>query len=370
MLLWVTIAILAAPTTSTAQDPPITQATATQGEDASAPELPAVRPWRRAGAIGASIVPGVLVHGAGHMALGEWRTGLWLLGMQGLGLAGFVGGISGLAITGASDEFTPPAIWLTAAGFGLFAGSFAADVYGVLGLADNTRPRLDAAPIEVRQSYQFVTNPVLPETHFSHTALRWRPGRWSVEPDMWVHLGGEDLRSALRVGWRLAGGEAAAIEDDALDLVGGYVLHRRGADGTTSHLGEVLVRGRLGLGRFAPTLRGSFLTGSAGIGAGGISYDAVEGSDPQSVLLGTLGLGVLLGRTPGSWGQAMLYYDHRHDSYVAGLKMRGLGSGAAGHFGAALERQIWGAWGISARAAFGSSVMGRLGILYRPTTQG
>ena len=77
-------------------------------------------PLRHTLATAGSVVPGLLLHGSGHVVLGEYRTGLKLMGAQAAGFALLLGGISGLAVTGAADEFVPPLYWTAMTGAGLF----------------------------------------------------------------------------------------------------------------------------------------------------------------------------------------------------------------------------------------------------------
>src|SRR6478609_3699467 len=78
----------------------------------------------------AAIVPGVVVHGAGHYALGEPETARQLLLMEGVGLGLFVTGGLTLWLSGASRYLVAPAATATIAGFGLFSTSYFADIYG------------------------------------------------------------------------------------------------------------------------------------------------------------------------------------------------------------------------------------------------
>ena len=67
---------------------------------------------------------------------------------------------------------------------------------------------------------------------------------------------------------------------------------------------------------------------------------------------------------PGS--EALLYYDHRHDDYVAGLKVRGLGSGVIGHFGASARWFFNERFGIAADAQVGAAVMAGASFIFKP----
>jgi hypothetical protein len=60
-----------------------------------------------------------------------------------------------------------------------------------------------------------------------------------------------------------------------------------------------------------------------------------------------------------------LYYDHRHDGFAAGLKMTGLGSGVAGHFGMEGRLYLDSQWGLLLDAQVGSAYVAGLSILFR-----
>src|SRR5262245_11756703 len=87
---------------------------------------------RRALAIGAAVVPGVVLHGAGHFAAGDTRSGLRLLAIGGAGAGLAAGSVAGLAITGASRHFAIPLVLSTITGAGFFMLTALADLYGVI----------------------------------------------------------------------------------------------------------------------------------------------------------------------------------------------------------------------------------------------
>ena len=61
----------------------------------------------------------------------------------------------------------------------------------------------------------------------------------------------------------------------------------------------------------------------------------------------------------------MIYYDHRHDDFAAGFKLRGIGSGVAGHFGIEGRMYLSEHWGVSAEAMVGSAYVAGVSILFR-----
>ena len=78
-------------------------------ERATEPERePEPGPVRRAVAIGASVVPGVVVHGSGHWVAGRPRAARRLLLLEGIGLGAFLGGGLTLVLTGANRYVVGP----------------------------------------------------------------------------------------------------------------------------------------------------------------------------------------------------------------------------------------------------------------------
>ena len=136
------------------------------------------------------------------------------------------------------------------------------------------------------------------------------------------------------------------------------------SDGFAVTTGEASLRGRLDLARVGPTLAGSF----AEFGVGGaLASNRYDGHPDQadSLLLGGFAFGAYLGRRADRWGEAKIYYDHRHDGFAAGLKMRGLGSGVPGHFGARALFFFAPSWGAQIEAEAGSAYVTGLSLLYR-----
>lgn len=313
----------------------------------------------------AAVVPGVLVHGAGHYAAGEPRTAWRLLAMQGAGLGGFVAGLAGLVVTGASPRLVAPLIVTTAAGAGLFAISGLADLYGVLvpggvGAAAETVPL-----VEARLGARYVRNPTSPYSFVTGPAAELRLRRWRLSPSLWGTPDGETLRAEARVARRIAGG---AADLDALDVVGGVVHHREGwgAAPFSMTFVEATLAGRVGLARLGRTLHGSFVEGSFGLAMGANRYGgSVDAVEAQELLLARFGYGFFVGRGTAPRAEVLLFYDHRHDDFAGGLKMPGLGSGPLGHFGASLDVMLRERWGVNLEAQAGSAHVFGLALVHR-----
>ena len=79
--------------------------------------------------------------------------------------------------------------------------------------------------------------------------------------------------------------------------------------------------------------------------------------DEDDFLLATMAFGVRLRGPAASDSEVMLFYDHRHDDYAAGMTINGLGSGVAGHLGLRGRWFFDGRYGISAEGMFGSAIV-------------
>lgn len=327
----------------------------------------AVPGWRRGLAFGATLVPGALIHGAGHMAMGEHRTGLRLLAAEGLGLGLAVGGVTGLAATGASPRTVAPFTWMTVGGVGLFGLSALADLYGVLAPTGGTgAPLLRAPSLEADFGYQYVRNPIFGFRHLTVTGAHLRGRAWRLSPRVWLAPEANNWRLYVVGARRLLGArpDRRGLDGTALDLELGVVHHDYGDEGFVTTTGELSLSGRLDLRRVGPTLTGAFVDGSFGLALGATNYDGV-GAEVAELLLARFALGLYLGHRADGYGELSLYYDHRHDGYVEGLKSSGVGSGAPGHFGASARFRVWRQWGVESTVEYGSALMVGLSLVFQ-----
>lgn len=327
----------------------------------------------RALGIGAALVPGVLLHGAGHWAIGERDTAYHLLGAEALGLASIVGSLAGLGVTGAAPQFVAPLALTLIAGSALFFSSWFADIYGTATGLESTGLSFDVEPLfELESGHLFVHNPALPDvTHFLESSASARLGKVQLDVRSTNGLDGDNWRLSTGVSWRFIGrthtrGIAAAQSRHTVDLRIGYLHHRWGELGVFDNFAELELKSRVDLGSLARTLDGAFVNVRGGVAIGAYLYDLDPSvSDSAKLLLGWFGFGMYLGDDPNGYGEVELYYDHRHDGYVAGLKLGGVGSGPAGHFGLRGEYGIWKGLGVGARVEAGSALTTHLSLIYK-----
>lgn len=320
-------------------------------------------------------MPGVLVHGSGHYVIGETDTAVKLLIAEGIGLGMLLGGGTALVLTGASRYVVGPAAAVAALGTGLFGTSLLADVYGSVSSDGGAADLVPRAPpkLESELGYRYVSDTLFPYGHFAVERLSLTLGSWRIAPSAWIDPAGKNARYRLEGGYRLIGlgpGERHAHElDDRLELRLGLVHHRYPTQGFTRSSAELTLAARYDLARLGRTLRGGFVEFEAGYGRARIDYD-IRGidvpADADDMLLARFGFGaVFRGNThPGS--QALVYYDHRHDDFAAGLIITGLGSGVIGHFGTELRWFFTPSFGVLAQVEVGSALVSGLSVLYRP----
>jgi hypothetical protein len=318
----------------------------------------------------AAFVPGLLVHGSGHLVAGDSKTGLRLLALEGVGLGATAAGFLPIVFTGASRRLIGPAVAITASGVGLFAISFLADLYGVLAPAGGVGAPSGVAPVlQAGLGYRYVHNPAFAFRHFMVQDIDYRTGHWRIHPSAW--FAADDTNSRLRAhfAYRFAGpmpGRPKARDGSFLDLEAAVTRHAFTSNRFTTTTGEVGLGGRLDMGRVGPSLRGSFAEMSLGFAFQAYSYRARgTTADLGELLLARFAYGMYVGWPGSPRGQISVFYDHRHDDFAAGFKMPGLGSGVIGHFGTEARYYVTDHWGFAAEAVAGSAYVTGLSVLFR-----
>lgn len=330
-----------------------------------------VKPAKRLGHTAVAAGPGVVVHGAGHFSVGEPRVGRKLLAAEGVGLGATVGGLAGLALTGASKYTVAPFALLSIAGVGFIASSWLADVYGTALRSDERgSPANRAVAFETHAGHRYVYDPQFRYRHFVAQRLDARLSRLHVGASAWSALDDANSRLTAVAGVRLAGPLPGAPGRDGsfVDLETAVVRHDFGSDGFEACNVELFASARLDLVRWEPALHGSFVEGGVGLGLRETRY-RVPGMDIEpdydTLLLARFGFGFYFGDPDERGGEALLYYDHRHDDFAAGLHLTGLGSGVPGHFGTATRLWLGRTFGILAEAEVGSAYLGGLSLMVR-----
>jgi hypothetical protein len=355
------IAVLADATTSDAPTPARPSSASSRQPD-SAPD---------ALAIAAAVVPGVLVHGSGHWLLGERETAARLLALEAVGLSAFLAGGLPIVLLGASRYIVGPAAALVVGGVGVFGISFLADVYGVA-MPESARgaPLRYVPSLETELGYAYIHDPQFEYANFLRQGVTLRFDRWFLNPNGWFALDDTNLRWQLAAGHRFYGplpesSRRPATDGSFLDVRGAATHHQFQTEGFKTLTAELGIEGRLDLRRIGSTLHGSFAELGAGFALETFDYEVAGLGFPTELtelLLVRFAFGMYLDRNGSEFS---MYYDHRHDDFAAGLKLEGLGSGVAGHFGSLARIYFAKNWGLLADIQAGSAYIARLSALFR-----
>lgn len=313
----------------------------------------------------AAIIPGALVHGAGHFVAGDTDTALTLLGAQGVGLGLVVLGGVPLAATGASRKLIGPAIAVSVTGVGLLITPMLPDLYGAL-TGGRDAPAPARVPLTARLGYAWVYDPQFAYRHFSTVGYLARLGDIALDGSAWIAVDDDNQRLRQRLDWRVLGDNRGAPDRPGyVDLAGAVTWHRFGTDGFSRLSGELAIEGLYDMGRMGPTLRGSFTFAELGWALEAYHYDVpglAFGEDVAEQLLLRFGYGIWFADRRGALS---LYYDHRKDDHTGGLGTRGLGGGIPGYLGLAGDYALDDTWAVDLDLRVGAAYIVGVGVQYR-----
>ncbi len=367
-----TAALTSAATASLTSDAKESRADGDNQDDGAIPVTPVT--GSRPLAVVGSIVPGVLLHGSGQWLLGRRKTAHRLLLAEAAGVGGVLGGLAGLAVTGASRYLVIPFAWATIAGVGLFGFSLIADIHATV-LTDEQKGRAATltAPVEVSVGYNHVYDPQFRyRNFFKHTAT-FRTGAWAFGPRLESAVDDKNYRLSADVAYRFVGPrpDVRSNSGSFVDAAVTATRHAYVSDGFAITTVEATARARLDLRDFDPHLSGGYVQLDPGLAVSSIRYDLpTDERELTDLLLMRMTYGIYLNRpTDVAGDEIALYYDHRHDGYAAGLKLTGLGSGVPGHFGTRARFWPLDDFGFSLEGEVGSALVGGLSLWYRERKQ-
>lgn len=318
-------------------------------------------------ALGATLIPGVVVRGSGHYVLGRKRAAARLLMLEGIGIGMMFLGITPLVVTNASRYVARSAAALVALGAGPFVVSSIGDLYGVAVPLDRRGEPLTELPsVQAELGYRFVISPALPQTHLALTRLDLRWHGLHVQPTLWHAVDAPAARQRLQLGFRGYGptaGAGPARDGSFLQLNVAFTRHTLHGDGVTSYTTEVFTHGRLDLARIDRDLRGMFGLGAIGVGLQTFDYDGIDAIDRESLLLVRSGFGAYLGAPGRPNGEVAIYYDQRHDDFAGGLNDRAVG--IPGHVGVSAHGYLAPWLGLRGIVEVGANVVGGVSWLVR-----
>lgn len=276
----------------------------------------------------AAFMPGMLVHGSGHFAAGDRKTGNRLLLWSGIGAGLATVGGGALLWTRGNRRVSGFGMPLLVSGIGIFGASWLADIYGsATGGVSRERGKPTRASVALGHTY--VQDPQFSYKHFANLQMAIHLGRLDVLPSMWAAVGADNHRGRLALGyslWRNEAGTRLSVEVAGTN-------HRFGDDGFTTRVVEATVAGHWNLAGLGPRLSGAFVDLSAGLAHQTIHIDMPGIASTKSPeLLARVAFGLYL----PAQGRAEFYYNHRRDGLAGGLTPGRRGSGFAGHIGLGL----------------------------------
>jgi hypothetical protein len=259
------------------------------------------RPVPEAGsplAIAASLVPGVLLHGSGHFALGEHATARRLLISQGVGLGALAVGMGLMGAVGGSEKLAPLYVVPAVGGATVFLGTWLVDAVGAAsGGAGLAEPWAPSGRLYLAAGYAGLYDSRLDLPHNLSLSASWYGERWWSSASALVHPDG--LRYAgigNRLGYRLWRPDDPVDELSAVLWIGHQRFDGARFSVTTA---ELYADGRVNLGRLGPTLRNGWFRFRLGAGLDAYGYDSVDGRDLLPVLVVGAGFGFQVHRSVG-----------------------------------------------------------------------
>lgn len=319
-----------------------------------------------------AVVSSPLVHGAGHWTAGEVDTGYRLLAMGGVGLTAMLAGGATIGLSGASRRLIGVSYATGLGGLGLFVVSGLADIYGAASGGRAAGPLRVAPFVEARAGYAYIHDPQFAYGSFAVAEADARYGAFRLSPSVWMALDDDNQKYRFEAAYRFLGPPAhrsqRSRDGTFLDVETAISYHRFGTEGFKVLTWDILLAGRYDMGRLGRTLQGSFAEMAMGWALEFYGYTNPElslGEDTADLLLMRFGYGLYIGGPGRRFGEVMLYYDHRHDDFAAGLALNNGWDGIPGHFGIRGFYYFTSRWGVSLDVAVGSSYLGRLSVLYR-----
>lgn len=317
-----------------------------------------------------SLVPGALLHGAGHFTMGRRDAAYRLFAVQGIGFGMLVLGGLPIVLTGANRYVTREAAVIGALGVGLWAITWQSDVYGALvPLAARGEPEPTLSHLEVEVGYRYVHDPRFRYASFAHSALELRSGGLRLRPETMVALDDANRRTRVLAAYRFFGPRAQereAPDGTYLELSSAVTHHAYRTERFATLTPEVFVSGRLDLARLHGDLTGMFGELGFGFGLQLFDYEGPPlGQDAEALLLARMGWGFYLGGPDTPVGEVVSYYDHRHDDYVGGFTE--LSIGVPGHIGFAGRGWLNDNFGFNAIFEAGAAIMAGGSLMFRDT---
>ena len=122
----------------------------------------------------ASVVPGVVIHGVGHLVNGCPGLGARLLWLELAGLGLIATALLPAPVFGGNQYLVPIQAFLGMSGVALFSGSWLFDIYGSVVPLEARGLEAPRAPVlETQLGYRYVYDPIFQYRHFMVQGFEW-----------------------------------------------------------------------------------------------------------------------------------------------------------------------------------------------------
>ncbi len=314
---------------------------------------------RRLAAIGASIVPGIVVRGAGSYVIGERQAARRLAITGGIGLGAMLVGGLAVGVSGGHPNTIVPGVPLMLVGAGLYVPTWFADVWVAAGGARIRPDRRASAPWSVELGTTYVRDPFRRRA-LIRSAATYERGQLGLGASTLIDAEGVSRTGDAEVRLRLRGAAASGAAIDygsKLVVRGGYRIHRDDEDDVTLQTVEAELLGRLDLLYVHRAFDGNFIEISTGLGVERASYPR-DAHDTGSLLLGKFAWGTYLGAS-----ELTVFYDYRRDSLAGGFPAW-RAAGYVGSFGASTLLRVGGPFALHAELEIGNAWVTTLALRY------
>jgi hypothetical protein len=290
---------------------------------------------RRAAAIAAAVVPGLLLHGAGSWVAGRPLTARRLATSEAVGIAMIVAGGLPILATYGSPKVVFPGVPIVVSGVGVFLGGWIGDIWAASGASSLAGQARAESPRVIDAGVSWMRDPYRGDRALLELGAGWRWRGWGLAPRARIDVQGQYGEGGFDASWHLLGRAAQsrviAAGHRLFGRLGAFARFDRGDD-LTAFWNEAEIGGRFDMRAIDAALAGMFFEASAGLALEVTRYSSAV-YDVGSTLLARYAVGAYLGH---GRGELSISYDHRRDDLVGGF-FAGRAAGFFGHLGAHLQ---------------------------------
>ena len=313
----------------------------------------------------AAVVPGAVLHGAGHFAAGERETAGELLLVEGAGLLMLAGSGYIIADGGAPRDYTGPLVPFAAFGVSFLVLPFIADFYGVT--AGRYRSEGDwftdkSKTLILNAGMEYTDDPSFEYSLFLKTGFDYHYQRLVISPMVNSALDDDTRHYQLSTKYRLAGQGGMLFESSGdlfksdVSVCGGY--YDFNSDGFYKYSADISLRTVINSGTLWKTTRGLYFVYDIGFNREWVYFDFDETfpAIASNQLLFETGVGFIAGNLSDPLADIYLFYSHRRDTFYGGLP-----GGFLGFAGASVTAYPGHNTGVNFKAVIGKAGFYSLG---------